>query len=131
MKDRYLFRAQRHGDRKFVRGNLIVSAPQKNSDCSGDVYHIAPKDAPEYYMVYPETVGQCTGLRDKNGVPIFEGDICRQLIPLCPLICGYYLDSTNSEFVFRTPDGILWEIRSEIEVIGNIHDNPELIGGES
>ena len=92
--------------------------------------------------VIPETVGQYTGLTDKNEVKIFEGDIVR------------YGTNTNRadneeiyEVVFETRGGSryfgiriseieTWQFCFEVpaklmEVIGNIHDNPELLGGEN
>ena len=86
--------------------------------------------------VVPETVGQYTGLTDKNGKKIFEGDIL-----------GGYLDDnypenlTVMEVVWCKcwwgtkeigcdPDPLEWEDGEILEVVGNIHDNPEMIERE-
>lgn len=89
--------------------------------------------------VVPDTVGQFTGLTDENGTKIFEGDVVR--------ISEDYYDglhySGNEVYYsdgafcveYETPEydvtsiGFLVREGVEVEVIGNIYDNPELIGG--
>ena len=78
------------------------------------------------YQVRPETIGQFTGLSDKNGVKIFEGDIVeyegkRYSINYLPHYARFSAVKPNTVFcVFAYQRG---------EVIGNIYDNPELTGG--
>ncbi|EGC8431308.1 hypothetical protein H9185_001187 [Listeria monocytogenes] len=92
--------------------------------------------------VIPETVGQFTGLTDKNGKKIFEGDICR--VCLDPEICIAHIqyDERTASFNMRYNDyqcNTFLDMRLAenrvgdrvwIEVIGNIHDNPELLEGQ-
>lgn len=76
------------------------------------------------YDVIPETVGQFTGLTDKNGVRVFEGDI------VC-IFDGEYFSGvvkySNEQGSFTVDDTSLHYWVSDIEVIGNVHDNLDLI----
>ena len=110
-------------------------------------------DADFDYTVYPESVGQFTGLTDKNGTRIFEGDIIRytrtnMFAPSCSFhnqdLVSLHLvlwDSSVSAFVQRHYElngkrilgkgsAVLYDERAKeniVEIIGNIHDTPELL----
>ena len=100
------------------------------------------------YEVIPETVGQCTGLKDKNGKLIFEGDILHIKTGKgwsCPIGTDIYYKVVFTEFniecyscteyigfMAERSSGSLSSIYYIVtsygaEVIGNIHDNPELL----
>lgn len=96
----------------------------------------------QYAKVDPETVSQFTGLIDKNGKKIFEGDICRIYTldtheeKLFTVGIGKCVDEYEFESVFYAV-WVEWEGTKvalsaaegfdEVEVIGNIYDNPELL----
>ena len=78
------------------------------------------------YEVIPETVGQFTGLTDKNGVRIFEGDILQYEWSGKKNID--YIEYSGNMFTYS--ECIRFSL-SDDEVIGNIHDNPEILNNSS
>lgn len=89
------------------------------------------------YDVFPETVGQFTGLTDKNGDKIFEGDIVAIIGRKCiqHSVVKYYRGSLYVDFQDHPGYGKrkvpLYDFTNNVSfvVIGNIHDNPELLEG--
>lgn len=88
--------------------------------------------------VIPETIGQFTGLTDRNGKEIYEGDIVK-VVDSDNEVDPLDSDTGIGEVIFLVESG-LWYISSTIhnglfdindsyyiEIIGNIHDNPELL----
>lgn len=94
--------------------------------------------------VIPETVGQFTGLTDKNGKRIFEGDIVRyyeiddeeETTAVAVVVYGISnnypaFDLSDHDFECNALSHIFGSGQYAIEVIGNVHDNPELLEAES
>lgn len=100
---------------------LVIKEPYKNE--SSNVWHI---DA--------DTVGQYTNMLDKNGTKIFEGDIVELIDPSygdCYGVVQYDIDETEFQIMCDSFYEVLgrycYSYSKNIEVIGNIHDNPELM----
>jgi uncharacterized phage protein (TIGR01671 family) len=94
-----------------------------------------PGEDLQKWCVYTDTLGQFTGMTDKNGKKIFEGDIVRDeynggiaWIAFLQQGCGWYLvfKNTDRRMGHRSRNSA-YDNDLELEVIGNIHDNPELL----
>ena len=139
-----LFRGKRTDNGEWIYGDLM-----QNVDCikireqEKDVKHIAKS-----FEIDLETVGQYTDLTDKNGKRIFEGDILH-IAKIADGLGGYYqppFDYPVNVVVKWDLCAWMWETlcedkrfisfpdawcHYECEVIGNIHDNPELLKEEA
>lgn len=125
-----LFRGKRKDSGEWVEGRLlaadvIVPSGQEFILEANCIYGC---DKPIIaYDVDKETVGQFTGLTDKNGNKIFEGDIV-----ISPNGTMGYVEWQNGECAYLV--NILDDLQTmddcEYEVIGNIYDNPELFGAQ-
>lgn len=152
MEDRYLFKAKRTDNREWVIGNLIQSLTRSwissEQEDKARLRSISNTQAQwRAVEVDLSTLCQCTGLKDKNGKPIWENDIVKDLFSdACAQIkYGSYqscFDSTKTEHVgfcvdwsgkytkrYRKDLGY-WINMVNAEVIGNIFDNKELLESE-
>lgn len=120
-------------------GNWVYGSYQADVVLIGK-HTIIYLDYDGYYCeeeVIPETIGQYTGLEDKNGREIYEGDIVR--IWGGEYCQGYWEVAEIGEVVFEEysfgiksngrfhPFNIAFDYDLEIKVIGNIYENPELL----
>lgn len=130
-----IFRGKRIDTEQWKEGYLLGLQDK----ISGKDLFFIVDEMGEYHRVDPETVGEFTGQFDKNGLGIFEGDVV-----------SYYgkdflnslvtFDKSNFWFEFLSEytrkirnqkrDLIFSNVSICGEVIGNIHDNPELLGGD-
>lgn len=100
-----------------------------------DDYHISEKNELGYTYIRKETIGEYTGLKDQNGKEIYEGDVvamqfqraCKRkkaVIKYIDKYAGFVLTETLKE----KENTSLGDYQMEnVEVIGNIYDNPELL----
>ena len=139
MNDRYLFRGKRLNNERWVYGGYY---------CWNDAAYIIQKDVwdtinnfADMIEIDPSTLGQCTGLQDKNGKSIFEGDIIKFDKSQGAVIWGN--ENCFNKDMANHSDGWLinwqgkdncnrmdlgfWAYRGGMEVIGNVHDSPELL----
>lgn len=144
MEDRYLFKAKRIDNGEWVQGvpfeiegkTVILISDNENilrvhyleeNMWEADIYAIE---------VDPSTICQCTGLKDKNGNLIWENDIVRDEYGN---FYKAFWQNDYYQFSFCAKTGVfpidakwnLWSFKSyEIEVVGNIFDDPELSESE-
>lgn len=127
-----LFRGIRKDNGEWETGSLVVI----RGGCSDEQVFIADKMTGYLTPVIPESVGQFTGLHDKNGVKVFEGDIiaCRKWIGgnfVDYLIERGYVEMKYGAFGLHRDQGYYrpfkdWLEDYEYEVLGSIHTAPEL-----
>ena len=128
MKREILYRGARMGDGKFVYGSLVFV--KENDKSENELPHIVISYGPDtfdWFEVEPETVGQYTGIDDREGEKIFEGDI-------------FNIGAENNIYTVRFDYGCFLAYEDDVQVgilaelatmfikkIGNIYDNPELL----
>ena len=139
MKREILFRGKSIGTDEWLYGHLFnygLTAPS-NVPCISVCVPTSWEEAYNLYAVHPDTIGQYTGLKDKNGKEIYDGDILSQGQDLLGVACismRYGISvkkktTTRSLINFVLDSDFDTSVLSDVEVVGNIYDNPELMKG--
>ena len=122
-----IFRGKRKDNGKWAEGYYLCLHQDTDTDL-----HIIVDEHGEYNPVDPETVGEFTGLTDKNGKRIFEGDIVENGYTKEKFAVIY--DKLYAAFAIRTANYVRYGLSklngTQSKVVGNIHDNPELLERE-
>ena len=128
------FRGKRLDNGEWVYGNLVrtldaisgwnaIIIPDENANLysrpNGDLC------IEGFYLVDPATVGQYTGLQDRNGQKIYEGDIVSDDISTGEVF--WHADRTMFAVDSSQCDIAPMDDWREFRVVGNIHENPELV----
>lgn len=130
------FRGKRTDNGEWVYGNLVRGCNEQYAY----IVEFGNKELCRNYVdINPETVGQYTGLKDKNGTKIFDGDIV--LVPYVDPIfkCAWDDTSLSERAIVRYVDGMFYVeyiesgdkftlsvMKGHMKIVGNIYDNPEL-----
>lgn len=120
-----LYRGKRKDNGEWVEGCLMIPLPKFGGETC-----IVVQDAPFhsfYYEVDPETVGECTNVPDENGKMIFEGDICKHRSEYSGKFIISVVTYTDGCFLAMADNNSGFNLSDKLEVIGNIHDNSELL----
>ena len=133
MQDRYLFRAKRLDNGQWVQG-FICKKKYKSNKFYISCFH-DKDDNEQFFAIDPDTICQCTGLKDNNGNLIWENDVVgfwdtystengqAEMDCIGKVVWD---DETISFQVTNRLSAESYEVIDECSVIGNIFDNPEL-----
>lgn len=138
MREIFVRRGKRVDNGEWVYGNIVFTRSGRaflleGSFFSGESHEGNFKHGEIYGTeVIPETAGEYTGLKDKNGKRIFEGGIIQSVETGEIGIVQWFPEHSAFMVWCRSSNeiGFLYECSSIVEVIGNVHDNPGLLKGE-
>lgn len=123
MNREILFRGKRADNGAWETGSRVA----ERMGTSEERIFIADKMTGYHTPIIPSTAGQYTGLTDKNGRKIFEGDIVKRKGTFYEV---KYSTELTSFLAFSSNGFFNPVVFQNCEVIGNVHDNPELLKGE-
>ena len=130
MSREILFRGKWTDNGEWVEGSLHKEYGETRKDGSRSIDYRILGMRGECDYIIPETVGEYTGLTDKNGRKIFEGDIVSGYFDHEKIV-GYIFYGSDAKFFIQRKGLFGIELNNAedwVEVIGNIHDdNPELL----
>ena len=148
MQDRDLFKGRRVDNEEWIIGNLVFSEDSEDG-CETIIIPTVESNMfikgesrgdlgfENWYKVDKDTICRCTGSKDKNGKLVWENDIAKDEAGNLFKVFwqeNYYQFSWICVKSEKLPIGAKWNLwnfkRSEIEVIGNIFDNKELLERE-
>lgn len=134
------FRGKRIDNGEWIYGHYFISPlTDENSGTSPDKgwfflsdgvkRHCIERDG-VVFVIDPETLSQSTGLHDKSGKEIYEGDIVRSnpdgvIDRNCKVVFPFYLQVKNK--LSGSYSFCSWNLSNKDEIIGNIFENPELL----
>lgn len=132
-----LFHGKRADNGEWIEGDLLQIKYYNKPIIECKIMPQTPVSSA--YPVLPETVGQYTGLTDKNGKRIFEGDICKFKRFNDVHVGKVVFNMTTASFIMwyqpivgaygeKATQKMLLSVCDNIEAVGNIHDDPELLG---
>ncbi|EMZ9187634.1 hypothetical protein ABFE68_001024 [Listeria monocytogenes] len=126
------FRGKRIDNGEWVYGNLMqfedsatfIFADERKGASTLTYAHFIINNM---HAIDEKTLGQYTGLKDKNGKKIFEGDVGWDEHNECYGVVKF--EEGKFLYVWENIAEDLWEVADDIEICGNIHENPELLEG--
>lgn len=133
MKREILFRGKRENNGEWTEGFYVCIAGTKHYILTGNPV-ISPHNVDvEFYKIIPETVGQFTGLTDKNNVKIFEGDIIKNITNHNTAVVRWYEEYSAFMLYSNSENKVYFLYDNDfksIKIIGNIHDVSDLMEEE-
>ncbi|HDU6353220.1 YopX family protein [Listeria monocytogenes] len=124
------FRGKRIDNREWIYGNLMqfedsatfIFVDERKGASTLTYAHFIINNM---HAIDEKTIGQYTGLKDKNSKKIFERDLCWDEHNECYGVVKF--EEGKFLYVWENIAEDLWEVADSIEIYGNIHENPDLL----